>query len=201
MSIKPSELLPSVHAYLSTRYPKAAKALQKEALLAAPARDASGDDILDDVGRRICGVLATVAAQDVDAVARDRAFRCLSRLCLAAQPGAAPADDDDYWAGLDDDNDRLLGPVQGRSFAQSFGGRVFPACGAALDAHQNVRVATEAALLLARCCEPRVGAPPPELEAPLTTAASALRPPWSRPPASPAAAARSRGPRPYVKTR
>ena len=40
MSIKPSELLPSVHAYLSTRYPKAAKALQKEALLAAPARDA-----------------------------------------------------------------------------------------------------------------------------------------------------------------
>ena len=41
MSIKPSELLPSVHAYLSTRYPKAAKALQKEALLAAPARDAA----------------------------------------------------------------------------------------------------------------------------------------------------------------
>ena len=40
MPIKPSELLPSVHAYLSTRYPKAAKALQKEALLAAPARDA-----------------------------------------------------------------------------------------------------------------------------------------------------------------
>ena len=38
--MKPSELLPSVHAYLSTRYPKAAKALQKEALLAAPARDA-----------------------------------------------------------------------------------------------------------------------------------------------------------------
>ena len=138
------------------------------------ARDASSDDILDDVGRRICGVLATVAAQDVDAVARDRAFRCLSRLCLAAQPGAAPADDDDYWAGLDDDNDRLLGPVLGRSFAQSFGGRVFPACGAALDAHQNVRVATEAALLLARCCEPRVGAPPPELEAPLATAAAAL---------------------------
>ena len=27
--MKPSELLPSVHAYLSTRYPKAAKALQK----------------------------------------------------------------------------------------------------------------------------------------------------------------------------
>ena len=39
-NMKASALLPSVHAYLATRYPKAAKALRKEALLAPdPARD------------------------------------------------------------------------------------------------------------------------------------------------------------------
>jgi len=134
------------------------------------ARDADADDVLDEHGV-IVPVLADVAAGDADAVVRDRAFRCLSRLCLAAQPGRAPDDDDDeYWAGFDDDGDRLRGPITGRSFAQAFPG-VFSACGATLDVSKDVRVATEAALLLARCCEPHVGAPPPDLEAALSKAA------------------------------